>query len=296
MNKQLKYVFGKTSFGLFSIGLALLFLMGCNQAPEHNNEEEWLSLFDGANYDDWTPKFAGSELGVNYKDRFVYEDSLLSVRYVEQDTFKGNFGHLYYKQKFSYYKLRATYRFVGDQMTNGPGWAFRNNGLMLHCQEPSSIGLDQDFPISLELQLLGGNGADDRTTANLCTPGTNVVKGDTLFTPHCISSISKTYHGDRWVEVEALVLGDSLVQHLMENQVVMEFNSPTIGGGAISGYKESAYQEGKPLKEGFISIQAETHPIDFKSIELLNLCGCMDEKAKNYKDYYVKADNATCKY
>jgi len=150
--------------------------------------------------------------------------------------------------------------------------------------------------ISLELQLLGGGGTDDRTTANLCTPGTDVVMGDTLFRPHCINSTSKTYHGDQWVEVEALVLGDSLVQHIMEGQVVMEFNKPTIGGGAISGYTESAYQEGTPLTEGYISIQAETHPIDFKSIELLNLCGCMDQKAKNYKDYYVKADNTTCVY
>jgi hypothetical protein len=281
-------------FGLTII--ALLALNACEQTPKHNNEEEWISLFDGSNYEDWTPKFAGSELGVNYKNRFVYKDSLLSVRYTEIDTFKGNFGHLYYKNKFSHYKLRAKYRFVGEQMTGGPGWAFRNNGLMLHCQEPATLGLDQDFPISLELQLLGGGGTDDRTTANLCTPGTNVVMGDSLFTPHCISSISKTYHGDQWVEVEALVLGDSLVQHIMEGQVVLEFKKPTIGGGNVGGYIESAYAEGTPLKEGYISIQAETHPIDFKSMELLNLCGCMDEKAKNYKEYYIKADNSTCMY
>jgi hypothetical protein len=276
--------------------IALVVFNSCEETPKHSNEEEWVSLFDGTNYDDWTPKFAGSELGVNYKDRFVYEDSLLSVRYTEIDTFKGNFGHLYYKDKFSHYKLRAKYRFVGEQMTNGPGWAFRNNGLMLHCQEPASIGLDQDFPISLELQLLGGGGTDDRTTANLCTPGTNVVMNDSLFTPHCVSSVSKTYHGDQWVEVEALVLGDSLVQHIMEDQVVLEFTNPTVGGGNVGGFKESAFVEGIPLKEGYISIQAETHPIDFESIELLNLCGCMDEKAKNYKDYYVKADNSTCIY
>ena len=167
---------------------------------------------------------------------------------------------------------------------------------MLHCQDPNSLGLDQDFPISLELQLLGGDGVNDRTNANLCTPGTNVMLGDSLFTPHCINSSSKTYSGDQWVEVEAIVFGDSLIQHILEDQVVMEYRKPTIGGGNIGGYKESAYHEGVPLKEGFIAIQAETHPIDFKSIQLLNLCGCMDKKAKNYKTYYVKADNASCKY
>ncbi len=278
--------------------IVLLGVLSCKTAPQKSDpdKELWISLFDGANYGDWTPKFAGFQLGENHKNRFVYKDSLLSVRYTAMDTFNGNFGHLYYKDKFSHYKLRATYRFVGDQMTQGPGWAFRNNGLMLHCQDPATLGLDQDFPISLELQLLGGDGTNDRTTANLCTPGTNVVMGDTLFRPHCVGSSSKTYHGDQWVEVEALVLGDSLVQHIMEGQVVLEFQKPTIGGGNISGYEESAYREGTPLKEGYISIQAETHPIDFKSIELLNLCGCMDKEAKNYKSYYVKADNSTCIY
>ena len=276
--------------------LIFLLILSCSEEPKTADQEEWVAMFNGANYADWTPKFAGYELGVNHKNRFVYQDSLLSVRYAQTDTFKGNFGHLYYKQKFSHYKLRATYRFVGEQMTNGPAWAFRNNGLMLHCQEPATLGLDQDFPISLELQLLGGDGTHERTTANLCTPGTNVVLNDSLFTTHCVNSTSKTYHGDQWVTAEALVLGDSLVQHIMDGEVVLEFKSPTIGGGNISGYNESAYEEGKPLKEGYISIQAESHPIDFKSIEVLNLCGCMDEKAKNYKSYYIKAANTTCIY
>ncbi len=260
------------------------------------DKKEWIALFNGSDMNQWTPKFTGFELGINYKKRFHVKDSLLSVRYAENDTFNGDFGHLYYQHKFSYYKLKAVYRFVGQQMTGGPGWAVRNNGLMLHCQDPTSLGLDQDFPISLELQLLGGDGVNDRTNANLCTPGTNVVLGDSLFTPHCINSSSKTYPGDQWVEVETIVLGDSLIQHILEDQVVMEYRKPTIGGGNIGGYKESAYREGVPLKEGFIAIQAETHPIDFKSIQLLNLCGCMDKKAKNYKTYYVKADNASCTY
>ena len=52
----------------------------------------------------------------------------------------------------------------------------------------------------------------------------------------------------------------------------------------------------KPVKEGYIAIQSESHPTQFKSIELLNLCGCMDKKAKNYKSYFIKADNMTCLY
>ncbi|MGB5237186.1 MAG: DUF1080 domain-containing protein [Flavobacteriaceae bacterium] len=267
---------------------------GCSLGSEDAHKEEWIEIFDGSNFDQWTPKFTGYKTGENYRDRFLLRDSLLSVRYSEKDNFAGNFGHLFYKDPFSHYRIRVVYRFVGEQMAGGPGWAYRNNGLMLHCQDPNTMGLQQDFPISLELQLLGGNGTDERANANLCTPGTNVVMGDSLFTPHCINSTSRTYHGDQWVEVEALVLGDSLIQHILEGEVVMEYRSPTIGGGNIAGYKQEVYREGNPLKEGFIAIQSETHPTDFKSIEILNLCGCMDKKAKNYKSYYVKADNSSC--
>ncbi len=281
---------------LILLFIAAIAMTSCAPSALDPNKEEWIELFNKSDMKQWTPKFTGFELGENYKNRFLVKDSLLSIRYAEKDTFNGDFGHLYYQQKFSHYKLKAVYRFVGQQMTGGPGWAIRNNGLMLHCQDPTSLGLDQDFPISLELQLLGGDGTNDRTNANLCTPGTNVVLGDTLFTPHCINSTSKTYPGDQWVKVEALVLGDSLIQHILEDEVVMEYRKPTIGGGNISGYKESAYREGAPVTEGFIAIQAETAPIDFKSIQVLNLEGCMDKEAKNYKSYYVKADNASCIY
>jgi hypothetical protein len=276
--------------------IVTLFVEGCNPPSTTPNKEEWISLFDGSSIENWVPKFTGYELGVNYNETFVLKDSLLSVRYAVQDTFNAAFGHLYYKEKFSHYRLKARYRFVGEQMTGGPGWAFRNNGLMLHCQDPATLGLNQDFPISLEMQLLGGDGINPRTNANLCTPGTNVIMSDSLFILHCVNSTSDTFHGDAWVDVEVMVLGDSLIQHIIDNQVVMEYNKPTMGGGEISGYNKDVYQEGVPVKDGFIAIQAETHPIDFESIEILNLCGCMDKKAKNYKSYIVKADNTSCLY
>lgn len=276
--------------------VGIIFLSSCAPQEDNSNKEEWVSLFDGTNYEDWIPKFTGYPLGENYNDSFVFKDSLLSVRYQEKDTFNGTFGHLFYKDKFSYYKLKATYRFVGDQMTGGPAWAIRNNGLMLHCQDPKTMGLEQDFPISLELQLLGGDGTHDRTNGNLCTPGTNVTMKDSLITDHCIASNSRTYHGNGWVTIEALVLGDSIIRHILDNKVVMEYTKPTIGGGMVEGYLDSAYEEGEPVEEGFISIQAETAPIDFKSIELLDLCGCTDKKARNYKSYYIKSNNSECVY
>lgn len=296
MKNQSPHFIPKFIYSILAISLCFIFTCETNPPVNDAEKEEWIAIFDGTNMIDWTPKFAGYPLGKNYKNRFILKDSFLSVHYTPLDTFKSNFGHLFYKDQFSHYRLKATYRFVDDQMPLGPGWAFRNNGLMLHCQSPKSMGLQQDFPISLEMQLLGGNGTDERPTGNLCSPGSNVIMHDTLFTPHCVNSSSKTYHGDQWVNVEALVLGDSLIQHIVEGDVVLEYSKPTIGGGNVAGHDTSKTIVGTPIKEGYISIQAETHPIDFKSISLLNLCGCMDKKAKNYKSYFIKADNSTCQY
>jgi hypothetical protein len=156
---------------------------------------------------------------------------------------------------------------------------------------------DQDFPISLETQLLGGLGdGKPRTTANLCTPGTNVVMDGKLRTAHCINSTSKTYDGDQWVRVEVVVHGDELVQHIMDGTVVLEYTRPQIGGGNAAPVDPKVKVDGTPLTGGYISIQAETAPIDFRKIELLNLEGCMDPKATNFKSYVIKPKAETCKY
>ena len=182
-----------------------------------------------------------------------------------------NLGTFFYKKKFSYYLLGVEYRFTGTQCKDGPGWAFRNSGVMLHCQPPKRMLQSQDFPISIEAQLLGGNGKDQRTTANLCTPGTNVVMNDKLFTTHCVNSSSQTYHGDQWVRVELLVLGDSLIRHIIDKNIVLEYEKPQIGGGNVASYDPAVKKDGMLLKEGYISLQSESHPIEFRKVELINL-------------------------
>ncbi len=277
--------------------IVLLFLSATTVFGQSNPEEkEWQQLFNGKDLEGWDFKIRGSELNVNYKNTFLVEDGYLSVNYSEYDDFKNEFGHIFYKDPFSYYLIGVEYRFVGNQVPNGPGWAFRNNGIMLHGQPANTMGLDQDFPYSIEVQLLGGNGTDERSTANLCTPGTHVVMDGKLFTPHCLNSASKTFHGDQWVRVEVLVLGDSLIRHSVEGEIVMEYTKPQIGGSQVSGYTQNNIHEGTLLKEGSISLQAESHPTQFRKIEVLNLKGCMDEKAINYKSYFVKEDNSLCKY
>jgi 3-keto-disaccharide hydrolase len=264
------------------------------------DQKEWIQLFNGRNLDGWTPKFAHHDLGENVNDTFRVENGLLEVRYDKWPGFKDEFGHLFYKDPFSYYILAAEYRFVGDQVHTDRkdlGWAVRNNGLMLHSPAPKTMVKDQDFPISLEVQLLGGLGdGRPRTTANLCTPGTNVYLNGQLHTAHCTNSTSKTYDGDQWVRVEAVVHGDELLQHVVEGKVVLEYTKPQIGGGQASPTDPAVKVDGTPLTGGYISIQAETAPIDFRKIELVNLEGCSDQKATNYKSYIVKSNPSTCKY
>lgn len=239
-----------------------------------------IQLFNGKDIKNWTPKIRNHPVGDNYKNTFRVEDGLLKVRYDGYDNFNFQYGHLFYNKEFSAYLLRVTYRFVGEQAPGGEGWAWRNSGAMLHGQDPKTMGLDQDFPISIEGQLLGGNGKDERTTSNLCTPGTNVVIDKKLFTPHCISSKSKTYAGNQWVTADFLVLGDSLVQHIIEDKVVLQYNKPQIGGGNVTDFDPAVKKDGLLLKKGSISLQSESHPIDFKKVELYDLEPYMKDPKK----------------
>ena len=299
--------------------LALLIIFGCQSTPDPTDsqadpsQEEWVALFNGVDLDGWEIKITGFPMGENHKNTFLVEDSILKINYTEYETFDSEFGHLYTKESYSHYKLRSIYRFVGEQVPGGASWNVRNSGIMLHSQPAGSLELDQDFPVSVELQMLGGlEEGKMRHTANVCTPGTAVYTDGELNTDHCIESDSKTYYGDQWVEVEAIVLGDSIIHHVMEGDTVLSFTKPMVdpdsifinrnragGDWASFGINEPQYwidRAGQLLSEGTIALQAESHPIHFKTVELLNLKGCMDPKALNYKSYYVAADNGKCEY
>jgi hypothetical protein len=265
-------------------------------SAQKSSQEQWESLFNGKNLDGWTPKIRYHAAGDNFGNTYRVEDGKMVVRYDAYNAFDEKFGHIFYNKTFSYYRIRLQYRFVGEQAKNGPGWAFRNSGIMVHGQSPASMGKDQDFPVSIEVQLLGGNGKDPRTTCNLCTPGTHVVKDGKLLTQHCINSTSDTYHGDQWVTAEVLVLGDSVVKHFANGKEVLSYDKPQVGGGNVNGQEVKWGNEGLLLKEGTISLQSESHPVEFRKIEILDLKGCMDKKAKNYRSYYVMSDPASCKY
>jgi len=264
---------------------AMVLFIGCQSGSAEDEVEEvnsieieWIELFNGKNLDNWIPKIAKHDLGVNYQNTFRVEDGKLTVNYDDYESFDDQYGHIFYDKSFSAYYLAVEYRFVGEQAPGGPGWAWRNNGAMLHGQDPRTMLKDQDFPISIEGQLLGGPEEGKRTTSNLCTPGTNVVMNGELFTPHCVNSNSKTYRGDQWVRATFLVLKDSLIQHYLEGEVVLEYTKPQIGGGGASPSDPAVKQDGKLLTEGYISFQGESHPTEFRKIALVDLDPIYDNK------------------
>ena len=234
---------------------------------------KWKQLFNGKDLNDWQIKIRHHELNDNYANTFKVNDGQIQVRYNEYDAFNEQFGHLFYKEPYSSYLIGVEYRFVGDQVKGGPGWAYRNSGIMVHGQDPATMTKDQDFPNSIEVQLLGGNGRDQRSTANLCTPGTQYVKDGKLIKQHCTNSTSKTFHGDQWTRVEVLVIKDSLIVHYANGEEVMRYTKPQLD--PINGKTE-----GELLTKGSISLQSESHPVDFRKVEIIDLEKYADKPKK----------------
>ena len=236
-------------------------------------EDKWQQIFNGKNLDGWTPKIRGYELGNNFGKTFRVEDGLMKVGYDAYDDYKERFGHIFYKTSYSHYRMRLEYRFVGEQSKGGPGWAYRNSGIMIHCQTPESMTKDQKFPVSIEVQLLGGNAEGTRTTSNLCTPGTNVVMKDALKLQHCISSSSVTYRGDRWVTAEIEVHGGGIIKHILDGKVVLQYSKPQLDPRDADAKRliSDRKTDSLILEGGYISLQSESHPIEFRKVEILVL-------------------------
>lgn len=241
--------------------------VGCSQ---ETSGTEWVSIFNGKNLDGWSPKIKGHELGENFGDTFRVEDGLLKVSYDKYAAFDEKFGHLFYKDKLSKYRLRIEYRFVGEQAAGGPPWALRNSGVMLHCQDPKSITKDQGFPVSLEAQFLGGDGTKERSTANLCTPGTTVKIDGKPQEGHCTNSTSKTYHGEQWVTVELEVNSSGTIRHIIDGKDVLKYENPELDPKDKDA-KKLIVDGVTAIKDGYIALQAESHPVDFRKVELMVL-------------------------
>ena len=270
----------------------------CGSVKTAARNEGWETMFNGRDLDNWTTKINHYEVGDNYGHTFRVEDNMIMVRYDHyEDMFNDRFGHLYFNRPYAYFHLTLEYRFVGELYPGAPSYTIKNSGVMFHSQDPNSILVDQNWPISVEMQLLAGiDKRKQRPTANMCSPGTDVVYDGQIDPRHCINSSSETYFRKQWVKAELIVLGDSLITHVINGKNVLQYTKPQMGGGVVNGFDPNIWEEGKLLDHGFIALQSEGQPIDFRHIKIRNLKGCMNPSADNYKDYFIKSDPGSCIY
>lgn len=267
-----------TTFPFVILKTVLVFFViaifgGCSTLKPKNSSE-WIDLFNGRDIKDWNVKINHHDIGDNYANTFRVEDGMIKVRYDQYGAFDDQYGHLYYKKPFSHYRLLVEYRITGDWKTDAPSYTVANSGVMFHSQDPKTMLKDQDWPISIEFQLLAGlDDGKPRPTGNMCSPGTDVIYEGKIDSRHCIESKSKTFKKDEWVTAELIVLGDSLITHLINGDTVLQYSKPQIGGGVVNNFDRAVKADGKLLKEGFIALQSEGQPVDFRKVQIMNLEG-----------------------
>lgn len=235
-------------------------------------EGEWQTLFNGKDLDDWIVKIHHHEVGDNHAQTFQIKDGVLQVNYDDYLDFNNRYGHLFYKEPFSSFHLSWEYRFTDQWLKDAPDYTYRNSGIMFHSQDPYTILKEQDWPISVEFQLLAGLGdGKPRPTGNMCSPGTEVFYKGKMDPRHCINSTSDTYEWDQWVKADLIVHSDSLITHLINGDTVLQYTHPQIGGGVANNYDPAIKLDGKRLTDGYIALQSEGQGIEFREIKIKKL-------------------------
>lgn len=252
------------------IALSVISCVNKNDKKELvKKEPQWQSLFNGKDLEGWVPKFYHHDLGDNYANTFRVKDGAIQVNYDDYDEFNDRYGHLFFDKSFSSYHLKFEYRFTDQWMKDAASYTYRNSGVMFHSQDPKTILKEQNWPISVEYQMLAEETEGvNRPTGNMCSPGTEIFVDDKMDPRHCVQSTAKTYKWDEWVKGELIVYGDSLVIHKVNGQEVLRYTKPQIGGGTAEGFDPAIKVDGKRLTEGYIGLQAEGQGVEFKEIKI----------------------------
>ncbi|WP_297088307.1 DUF1080 domain-containing protein [uncultured Draconibacterium sp.] len=248
--------------------------ISCNILQKKESKQEWRTLFNGENLDGWVPKIQHHETGDNYANTFRVVDGKIQVNYDDYGSFDDRFGHLFFDECFSSYHLKFEYRFTAQWQEDAPWYTFRNSGVMIHSQAPETILKEQNWPISIEYQILAEEEeGTPRPTANMCSPGTEVDFEGEIAPQHCLNSSANTYKWDEWCQGEIIVYSDSLIIHIVNADTVLQYSNPRIGDkvNRIAIADPAIKIDGKPLTEGYIALQSEGHGIEFKNIKIKEL-------------------------
>ncbi|KAA9014995.1 3-keto-disaccharide hydrolase [Sphingobium limneticum] len=247
---------------------AMLLLMGAAPAPE----PRWEPIFDGKSLDGWTPKITGRALGEDPLHMFIVQDGAIRVSHAQYKHFDGEFGHLFWKAPLGAYRIRFEYRLFGTSLPGIKSWQATNSGLMFHAQPPETIRRDQDFPVSLEMQLLATPRPTEEPSGNVCTPGTTVLFEGKRDPRHCILASGSPLPAGRWTRAELEVLPSGDVTHYIDGKAVLRYSAIELDPEDADAKPLIAAAGGAlQLTRGYIALQGEGHPIEFRNIELQRL-------------------------
>jgi hypothetical protein len=139
---------------------------------------------------------------------------------------------------------------------------------MVFSEDPSKVMGNPSFPPLIEIQLLGfGNSAGFNTNDNICMNGGAVaqtVNGSPYMGGNnCVGSsapLAATAKTGVWMTTEAEIRGAGTSSVYVEGDVTTP----------VSTFSQVVYKNA-PVVSGYMSIQSESQPCEFRKIELKEL-------------------------
>jgi hypothetical protein len=254
------------------------FACGCAATvatTEHQQPaRKWQPLFDGRTLNGWTPKVVGYPAGEDPLQTFRVKDGVIYVSYDKYGgKMDGRWAHLFYKEPFKAFHLSLDYRFVGEEMLPLRPTPV-NSGVMFDSQSPESMALGQGYPIAVEGQLLGAYPAGPpRFNGSFCTMGTKIF-GQDKDLGHCVASSVAPASMGTWVHYELEVTADGHASESIDGKSTVSVDrvelDPSFTRFPIKNLIEAA--NGRlQLNGGYIALQSEGHPIEFRNIRIMPL-------------------------
>lgn len=258
----------------FTILLFTILIFSCKakegiQNAASSSSNQWVSIFNGKNLDGWKVKIKGHPLNENFANTFRVADGIMSIKYDGYgDNFDNRFGAIYFDKKLTNYRLKLQYRFVGETAPGAPKWGYKDSGVQFHSQSPASMDIDQGFPVCIEFNLHGGNGTDERPGGQINTNGMYVeIDGKLSKSNSNPPIVKKTFHDDQWITIE-LDVKDGMISHFVNGEKILTYANPVLN--PEHEIASTLIKNGQTaVSSGYISFQSNSHPIDFRKIELM---------------------------
>jgi hypothetical protein len=76
-------------------------------------------------------------------------------------------------------------------------------------------------------------------------------------------------HGEQWVIAEIVVKGSEMIEHKINGKTVLSYSKPQYDPGDKTAKPLIKDAKNLLIEGGSISLQSESHPIDFRKVEIM---------------------------